>query len=130
MEKTKFYIQIHYLNTDEVREILVPRGDIKLGIKYVAKHTPENVDTVLIRQLRTKPQPDDNNESYRITTVRELKKGTYFRVVRSDGTVGKNVFVRGDYDFSIDRYSCMYYADINAERNFKSNQRVCIDFTF
>ncbi len=129
METTKFYVQIVYHDNDEVREVLVPRGEVKYGVKYVAKHTP-NEGEVSIRTMYTQPQPDDNNERYRITTVRELPKDAYFRIVRSDGSVGKSVFVRGDYDFSLNRYCCMYYADISKYRNFRSTQRVCIDFTF
>lgn len=130
MEKTKFYVRIHCKLTDEVFEVLVPRGDIKLGLKHILKRYPDYEGEVTITTMLTKPQPNDNDERYRITTLRELAFGTYFKVVRRDGTVGKNVFVKGEYDRCAEKYDCPYFNDFCSSRYFKSNQRVCIDFTF
>lgn len=129
-DNTKFYVRIANPNTDEVFEVLVPRGDPTLGIRHVLKYYPEYEGDLIVSTLLTKPQPDDNDERYRITTLRELKPGTYFKVVRQDGAVGKNVFVKGEFDRAIQKYDCPYFHDINSSRQFKSNQRVCIDFTF
>ena len=130
MEKTKFYVRIHCKLTDEVFEVLVPRGDIKLGLKHILKRYPDYEGELTVSTMLTKPQPDDNNERYRITTLRELEPGTYFKVVRQNGDVGKNVFVKGEFDRSIQKYNCQYFHDFCSSRQFKSNQRVCIDFTF
>lgn len=130
MEKTKFYVRIHCKLTDEVFEVLVPRGDVKLGLRHVLKLYPDYEGELSVSTMLTKPQPNDNNERYRITTIRELEPGTYFKVVRQDGAVGKNVFVKGDFDRGMQKYDCPYFHDISASRQFKSNQRVCIDFTF
>ena len=130
MEKTKFYVRIHCKLTDEVFEVLVPRGDIKLGLRHVLKRYPDYEGELTVSTMLTKPQPDDNNERYRITTLRELEPNTYFKVVRQDGTVGKNVFVKGEFDRGMQKYDCPYFHDFCSSRQFKSNQRVCIDFTF
>ena len=130
MEKTKFYVRISNPNTGEVFEVLVPRGDVKLGLKYLLKSHPDYEGNVTITTLLTKPQPNDNNERYRITTLKELEPGTYFKVVRQDGSVGKNVFVKCNFDHAIQKYDCPYFNDFCSSRQFKSTQRVCIDFTF
>lgn len=63
-------------------------------------------------------------------TVKQLRKGTYFRVVKKNGTVGKTVYVKGDYDRSDKRYCCTKFSDISSSKGMKSTQKVTTDFIF
>lgn len=128
MEKQRFYCKVYNDETGEAWEILVARGDVNLGLKHVLKRFPEYTGKLKAFTMLT--APDENNERNRITTVHELPLNTCFRIVRKNGTIGKNVYIRGQYDVSAKGYDCGYFNDISMNRYFKRNQLVCIDFTF
>lgn len=67
-----------------------------------------------------------NPDEYSMKTIRELKHGEFFRL-KPDS---KKTYVRGDYDRSEKKYSCIDYDDFNHERFFCGNQIVLVDFTF
>ena len=70
-------------------------------------------------------------EDYRITTLSELKKGTYFVTVNNNhDKVGKTVYVRGTYDHSCEKYECYKFYDVNNTRYFHRDTLVTDEMTF
>ena len=57
--------------------------------------------------------------------VSELKKGEFFRLPNQSV-----VYVRDNYVRELKKYSCYKYEDINAERFFKGDKLVEVDFEF
>lgn len=67
------------------------------------------------------------------TTIKQLKKGDFFRLKEFNENEVINessVWIRGDYERSTKRYSCIKYSDANHENFFKGDKVVYIDFTF
>ena len=58
-------------------------------------------------------------------TVKELKKGDYFKRMR-----GASVLVRGEYVRSLKKFSCYYFDNVNKEVFIKGDVEVNIDFEF
>ena len=70
-------------------------------------------------------------EGLRITTISELKKGTYFVTVDSNHSkIGKTVYVRDNYDHSREKYECYKFHDVNSTRYFHRDQLVTDEMTF
>lgn len=63
-------------------------------------------------------------------TIKELKKGDYFTVKAIAEPKETQVYVRGEYDRSEKKYCCYKFSDICAERMFKGDKEVFVDFTF
>lgn len=61
------------------------------------------------------------------TTVKEIKKGTYFRFKDSKTAP---VWIRGEYVREAKKYSCYRFDDVNHERLTKGSQEVFVDFEF
>lgn len=57
--------------------------------------------------------------------ISELKVGEFFMISNS-----RIVYIRGKYEKSLKRYSATKYFDCNAERFFKGDKEVFVDFTF
>ena len=57
--------------------------------------------------------------------VSELKRGEFFRLPNQSV-----VYVRGNYVRELKKYSCSKYEDTNAERFFKGDKLVEVDFEF
>ena len=63
-------------------------------------------------------------------TLKELKKGDFFRIIRK-GQVGKKIYIKGYFDRSEKKYLCTDWEDAGSEgKYFKSTQEVTIDFEF
>lgn len=63
--------------------------------------------------------------------LKEVKKGDYFRVVRKGGKVSAAVYVKGEYDRSEGKYSCVDFCDAGSEgKYFKATQEVTTSFEF
>lgn len=58
-------------------------------------------------------------------TVKELKKGDYFKRMR-----GASVLVRGEYVRSLKKFSCYYFNNVNKEVFIKGDVEVVTDFEF
>ena len=65
-----------------------------------------------------------------ITTLKEIKKGEYFKLVNSKGVAGATVYVKDDYDRSERKYMVTRFDDISSSRLLKGSQRVTTDFIF
>ena len=65
-----------------------------------------------------------------ITTLKELKKGEYFRIVNKNGKVLPTVWVKDEYDRSERKYMAVKFWDICSSRLFKGEQTVTTDFIF
>lgn len=63
-------------------------------------------------------------------TVKELKKGDYFTLKPIEEPKESQVYVRGEYDRSEKKYSCYKFSDVNAERFYKGDKEVFVDFIF
>lgn len=63
--------------------------------------------------------------------IKELKKGEYF-VLRSDikNPADHQVYIKGDYERGIKKYSCTKFSDFCYERFFDGSKTVYTDFTF
>ena len=58
-------------------------------------------------------------------TVKELKKGDYFKRPK-----GASVLVRGEYVRSLKKFSCYYFNNVNKEVFIKGDVEVVTDFEF
>lgn len=63
-------------------------------------------------------------------TVKELKKGDYFTLKPIEYPKDYQVYIRGEYDCSLRKYSCGKFDDISALRNFPGDKEVYTDFVF
>lgn len=63
-------------------------------------------------------------------TIKELKKGEYFTLKKTDYPNVNHVFVKGDYDRASKAYSCYKYSDTNNERFFKGDKEIFTEFIF
>lgn len=58
--------------------------------------------------------------------LKTLKKGEFFKKHIN----AKKIYIRGDYDHSTKRYSCIAFEDINNEIFLSGKKAVFIDFEF
>lgn len=63
-------------------------------------------------------------------TIREIKKGDYFKIVNSKGVVSYSVYVRGEYDRSTKKYLAYKFYDVCACKEFKPTQQITTEFEF
>ena len=130
----KFYVQAKNVDTWPLEEsvlVLTKGGDLIPAIKEVEKKYPHWVGRCQMEPWLTAPDPLSDNERHRITTISQLPKGCYFRLVNpATGKVNPTVYVRDDYDRSTRRYCAYRFDDVCSSRDFKPDRTVCIDFTF
>ena len=70
-----------------------------------------------------------NMEQLKITEIKNLKKGDFFkRLIK--GQPSAKVYIKGDYDRATRTYSVIEYDDINHELFIKANTKVNYGFTF
>lgn len=62
--------------------------------------------------------------------IKELKKGEYFTLKDVEYPSENIVWVRGDYERSMKKYSCYKFSDVCHERFFKGDKEVYTEFTF
>ena len=62
--------------------------------------------------------------------LKDLKQGEYFTRKPNEYPTDKQVLVRGEYDRTSKRYSCLHFDDINNEILLKGETLVYTDFTF
>lgn len=98
--------QIAYYVTDE--EFLFPINEVRR----------------IVRQAYGEDEPPS---VYTQSTIRELKKGEFFRLKGADTAP---VWVRGDYVREAKKFSTCKFDDINHEHLFKGDTKVFIGFTF
>lgn len=60
----------------------------------------------------------------------ELKKGEYFTKKPIEYPSENQVFIRGEYDRSSKKYSCLRFSDVNDEQFIKGDKEVFTDFIF
>jgi len=63
-------------------------------------------------------------------TIRDLKKGDYFTKKPTYNPKEQQVFIRGDYDRTTQRYECYRFDDINNTCFLKGDREVYTEFTF
>ncbi len=61
------------------------------------------------------------------TKIKNINQGTYFKL---KPTTTAPVWVRGEYERSLGKYSCFKFDDTNHEKFMKGSQDVYINFTF
>lgn len=74
--------------------------------------------------------PDKSGITYQVTTIRNLKKGEYFKALDSKGRPIQTVYVKDVYDHSTNCYMAYKFSDISSAKSFNADTRVIIDFTF
>lgn len=62
--------------------------------------------------------------------IKELKQGDFFTLKPYDEPKESQVYIRGEYDKSTKKYSCVKFSDVNCERLLAGNKEVYTDFTF
>ena len=62
--------------------------------------------------------------------LKELKKGEWFTLKPIEYPKESQVYVRGDYEKSEKKYSCIKWSDINSERFLKGTTIVYTEFIF
>ena len=70
-----------------------------------------------------------------VCELRELPStywGTYFKVVKKDGTLSKKIYVKTQhsYDRYFDKYECCSTDDVNKTRLFSPNTKISTDFEY
>ena len=61
----------------------------------------------------------------------KLKKGEYFRMVSPSGLLSREVYIKGEYDFSQRRYLCVRCSDVyGTGRYLRSNQVISTEFIY
>lgn len=66
----------------------------------------------------------------KLMKLNELKKGDYFRVVRS-GKLSRSVYIKGGYDRGEKKFLCTDFYDAGSEgKYFKATQEVTTEFEF
>ena len=66
-----------------------------------------------------------------VCELRQLPKGTYFRIVDKNGKVGKETYTKDCYDFSTKKFDCLKHSDYCGNgRSLKGTQRVTTDFYY
>lgn len=63
-------------------------------------------------------------------TLKQLKKGDFFRIVTKNGKVSKATYTKGDYVREIKRFSCIDFEDISHEKFLKPTQQITTEFVF
>ena len=62
--------------------------------------------------------------------LKELKKGDYFTRKNIEYPTEKQVYIKGDYDRSLKKYSCINFSDISKEIFLKPDTEIFVDFIF
>ena len=62
--------------------------------------------------------------------LKELKKGEWFTLKPIEYPKESQVYVRGDYERSEKKYSCIKWSDANSERFLKGSTIVYTEFIF
>lgn len=63
-------------------------------------------------------------------TLKQLKKGDFFRIVTKNGKIGKATYRKGDYDRASKTFSCIDYEDICHEKFLKPTQQITTEFVY
>lgn len=69
-------------------------------------------------------------QGYQVTSLRHLKKGTFFIKVHPSYSIGKTVYVKDNYDRSYEKYECYKFYDVNCTRMFHGDMLVTDQMTF
>ena len=63
--------------------------------------------------------------------LRQLPKGTYFRVIDKNGKVSRETYTKDSYDKVTKKFDCLKHSDIwGSGRSIKGTQRVTTDFDY
>lgn len=62
--------------------------------------------------------------------LKDLKKGEYFTRKNIEYPTEKQVWIKGDYDRQLKKYSCINFSDISREIFLKSETEIFVDFIF
>ena len=62
--------------------------------------------------------------------IKDLKNGEFFTLRKIDEPKDSQVYIRGEYDRSLRKYSCGKFDDISASRNFSGDKEVYTEFVF
>ena len=66
-----------------------------------------------------------------ICELRQLPKGSYFRIIDKNGKVSKETYTKDCYDHSTKRFDCLKHSDIWGNgRSIKGTQKVTTDFIY
>lgn len=64
------------------------------------------------------------------TMLKNLKKGDYFKVVKKNGELSTQVYVKGEYERTLKKYSTHKFEDVCNERFMKGETCVTTEFEF
>lgn len=63
--------------------------------------------------------------------LRQLPKGSYFRILDKNGKVSKETYTKGCYDLSSKKFNCAKHSDVWGNgRSVRGTQKVTTDFFY
>ena len=63
-------------------------------------------------------------------TVKELKRGEYFTLKPIAYPKDSQVYIRGEYDKSMQKFECGKFSDISESRYLRGDLEIFVDFVF
>lgn len=66
----------------------------------------------------------------KVITLKDLKPGTWFTLKPYPYPIGRQVYIRGEYDRTNKKYCCGRFDDISYSRLLKGDTPVYTDFVF
>ncbi len=83
------------------------------------------------KSKRTAPIKKVGKDFCGICELRQLPKGTYFRIVDKNGKVSKETYTKDCYDYATKKFDCSKHSDIWGNgRSVKGTQKVTTDFIY
>lgn len=70
------------------------------------------------------------NVKVKVTELKNLPKGEFFRTVDKNGNVSKKTYIREDYDRSTKKYEVSDAEDCCNFREMKGNKKVTTEFIY
>lgn len=82
-----------------------------------------------VQEIKSSMQ-EETNFTLKAVKIKDLKQGDFFTLKPGIYPTEKQVYERGAFERSEKKYSCTRYDDFCAERFFKGDKIVYIDFIF
>lgn len=82
-------------------------------------------------KFKVKPLKKVDKDFCGICELRQLPKGTYFRILDKNGKMSKETYTKSYYERSEKKFQCDKHSDIWGNgRMIKGTQKVTTDFTY
>lgn len=83
------------------------------------------------RTKKTMPMKKVGKDFCGTCELRQLPKGSYFRIVDKNGKVSKETYTKDYYDFGSKKFNCAKHSDVWGNgRSVRGTQKVTTDFFY